>query len=140
MDPSTRDSGGVAHKITAIGSRSTTSANAFLDKLRGLDGVNAWGSQNGVLDGAKGYGSYDEVYADSVSNSLPGRSDRQSTLLERRVWPGQRADHRTCTGHISDDPERRRRVRWHAAHLPPRRGQGGAERRQARPLREAIYL
>ncbi|CAK9781188.1 NAD(P)-binding protein [Cutaneotrichosporon oleaginosum] len=72
IDPATRESD-VAHKIAAVGSRSVASAQKFIDRLQsnpspnqwGEVGWNAWGLEHGVLDGAKAYGSYDEVFADA---------------------------------------------------------------------------
>jgi predicted dehydrogenase len=49
-----RDTSDVAHKIVAIGSRSTESAKAFVDKM-------SLGSD------VKAYKSYDDVFADPVS-------------------------------------------------------------------------
>jgi hypothetical protein len=66
VDPTTRDAG-VAHKITAVGSRTVESAQKFIDKLKGSEGVYAWGVENGVLADAKPHGSYDGVFADEVS-------------------------------------------------------------------------
>lgn len=67
MDPSTRGTTDVRHELVAIGSRSTDSANAFIEKLKTLDEPFNWGLTNGVMDKVKGYGSYDEVYNDPVS-------------------------------------------------------------------------
>lgn len=52
LDPKTRDTHHVAHKIVAIGSRTVESAKAFVDKMS-LD------------TDVKTYGSYDEAFADS---------------------------------------------------------------------------
>lgn len=54
------------HKIVAVGSRSTESAEAFIQKLKESKDDSQWGVENGVLDGVKGYGSYEEVYNDPV--------------------------------------------------------------------------
>ena len=67
VDPSTRGTTDVRHELVAIGSRSTESANAFIEKLKALDEPFNWGLTNGVMDNVKGYGSYDEVYNDPVS-------------------------------------------------------------------------
>ena len=66
VNPSTRDAGDVSHKITAIGSRSKESAQAFLDKLSNLDKnlPCRWGVDNGHLKDCKAYASYQEVYDD----------------------------------------------------------------------------
>lgn len=68
VDPSTRDANDVSHKITAIGSRSTTSAQKFLDDLKSSPSSDpaSWGPEHGGLEGCKAYGSYEEVYADPV--------------------------------------------------------------------------
>lgn len=67
IDPTTREVKDVAHKIVAVGSRSVESAQKFVNKLKASEGDNAWGVKNGVLDNAKAYGTYDEVYSDPVS-------------------------------------------------------------------------
>jgi hypothetical protein len=67
VDPSTRDNTDIQHKLVAIGSRSTESANKFIEKLKALEEPYSWGVKNGVMDEVKGYGSYDEVYNASVS-------------------------------------------------------------------------
>jgi hypothetical protein len=67
VDPSTRDVSDISHKLVAVGSRSVESANNFIEKLKGFDDPFKWGLSNGVLDGAKGYGTYEEVYNDPVS-------------------------------------------------------------------------
>lgn len=51
----------------AIGSRTTESAQKFIEKLKALPEPYAWGVKNGVMDEVKGYGSYEEVYNASVS-------------------------------------------------------------------------
>jgi len=60
----------VKHKIVAVGSRSTESAEAFIQKLKESKDDSQWGVENGVLDGVKGYGSYEEVYNDPVRDFL----------------------------------------------------------------------
>lgn len=67
VDPSTRETTDIQHKLVAIGSRSTESANKFIEKLKALEDPYAWGVKNGVMDQVKGYGSYEEVYNASVS-------------------------------------------------------------------------
>lgn len=70
----------MSHKIAAVGSRSVESAQKFIVRLKanpspnqwGVDGSNQWGLENGVLDGVKACGSYDDVFADPVS--LPIRA------------------------------------------------------------------
>lgn len=64
VDPSTRGVTDVQHAITAVGSRSVPSAEAFIAKLRNAGGASAHGVANGALDRATPYGSYDEVFAD----------------------------------------------------------------------------
>jgi hypothetical protein len=71
VDPSTRDNTDIQHKLVAIGSRTTESANKFIEKLKALPEPYAWGVKNGVMDEIKGYGSYDEVYNASVSSTPP---------------------------------------------------------------------
>jgi hypothetical protein len=68
IDPSTRNASDVVHKITAIGSRTADSAEAFVAKLKsaGESGPEKWGLENGTLDGVKAYGTYEEVYNDPV--------------------------------------------------------------------------
>ena len=66
VDPSTREASDVLHKITAIGSRSTTSAQAFVDKIKSLPSPHDWGVKEGHMDNVKAYGSYEEVYNDPV--------------------------------------------------------------------------
>ena len=51
----------------AIGSRTTESAEKFIEKLKALPEPYAWGVKNGIMDDVKGYGSYEEVYNASVS-------------------------------------------------------------------------
>ncbi|THU86229.1 NAD(P)-binding protein [Dendrothele bispora CBS 962.96] len=53
VDPKTRDVHDVVHKVTAIGSRSVTKAQEFIDSVLESDKASA-----------KAYGSYAEVYAD----------------------------------------------------------------------------
>jgi hypothetical protein len=67
VDPSTRDAPDVLHKIVAVGSRSTESAESFIAKLKASEDASKWGVENGSLEGVKGYGSYEEVYNDPVS-------------------------------------------------------------------------
>jgi hypothetical protein len=57
----------VAHRITAIGSRSVASAQAFIDKLKAGKAPYDWAVNKGLLDDTKAYGSYEEVYNDPVS-------------------------------------------------------------------------
>nr|KIR47613.1 hypothetical protein I312_03381 [Cryptococcus bacillisporus CA1280] len=66
VDPATRNTKDVNHKIAAVGSRSVQSAQAFIDKLKeSSEGESwAWGVKNGVLDGVKARGNYEEVYND----------------------------------------------------------------------------
>ncbi|AAW43964.1 conserved hypothetical protein [Cryptococcus deneoformans JEC21] len=66
VDPASRNTKDVNHKITAVGSRSVQSAQAFIDKLKeSSEGKSwAWGVKNGVLDGVKPRGTYEEVYND----------------------------------------------------------------------------
>ncbi|WVQ80131.1 hypothetical protein IAT38_002232 [Cryptococcus sp. DSM 104549] len=65
VDPTTRNAPDIRHHLAAIGSRSVSSAQAFLDKLRnGAVGDFAWGVGEGALEGCKAYGSYEEVYND----------------------------------------------------------------------------
>ncbi|KAL1746832.1 hypothetical protein HDZ31DRAFT_80968 [Schizophyllum fasciatum] len=57
IDPKTRSVDDVAHKIVAVGSRSTTKAQEFIDaRINGDKSV-------------KAHGSYEEVFADPVSTS-----------------------------------------------------------------------
>lgn len=65
-DPADQDVSDVGHVITAIGSRSVGSAQAFVGKLKGLKGSSEWGIKNGKLDKAKAYGTYQEVFDDPV--------------------------------------------------------------------------
>jgi hypothetical protein len=67
VDPSTREVTDLAHRITAIGSRSVASAQAFIDKLKAGKAPFDWAVNNGLLDDTKAYGSYEEVYNDPVS-------------------------------------------------------------------------
>lgn len=82
----------VQHKLVAIGSRSTESANKFIEKLKALDEPYAWGVKNGVMDEVKGYGSYDEVYNAPVSTpsacSIP-----YTRLIDRTLM-------RSISGHL----------------------------------------
>ncbi|KIR28466.1 hypothetical protein I309_02771 [Cryptococcus deuterogattii LA55] len=66
VDPASRNTRDVNHKIAAVGSRSIQSAQAFIDKLKeSSEGKSwAWGVKNGVLDGVKARGTYEEVYND----------------------------------------------------------------------------
>ncbi|GFZ46901.1 hypothetical protein JCM24511_04121 [Saitozyma sp. JCM 24511] len=64
VDPSTREVTDVAHRITAIGSRSVASAQAFIDKLKAGKAPYDWAVNKGLLDDTKAYGSYEEVYND----------------------------------------------------------------------------
>lgn len=68
VDPSSRNTRDVNHKIAAVGSRSIQSAQAFIDQLMdSSEGKSwAWGVKNGVLDGVKARGTYEEVYNDPV--------------------------------------------------------------------------
>lgn len=70
VDPASRNTSDVNHKIAAVGSRSIQSAQAFIDKLKeNSKGESwAWGVKNGVLDGVKVRGTYKEVYNDPVRN------------------------------------------------------------------------
>lgn len=60
----TRDVSDVRHQIAAVGSRSVASAQAFIDKIKAAPGPSKWGVEHGGLDGAKAYGTYEEVYND----------------------------------------------------------------------------
>ncbi|ORX35584.1 hypothetical protein BD324DRAFT_630742 [Kockovaella imperatae] len=66
VNPATRDANDIEHRITAIGSRTKESAQAFLDKLNDLpqDEACRWGVDHGKLKDCKAYGSYQEVYDD----------------------------------------------------------------------------
>ncbi|KAH7914951.1 hypothetical protein BJ138DRAFT_241217 [Hygrophoropsis aurantiaca] len=58
VDPATRDTHDVAHKITAVGSRSVAKAQKFIDEfVKGDKSV-------------KAYGTYDEVYADKDVDAI----------------------------------------------------------------------
>ncbi len=72
VDPSTRDVSDVSHAITAVGSRSNESATKFVEALKAAqsDQSWSWGVKQGKVDHCKAYGTYAEVFADSVS-SLP---------------------------------------------------------------------
>ncbi|WRT65254.1 uncharacterized protein IL334_002197 [Kwoniella shivajii] len=72
VDPSTREVSDVAHKITAVGSRSTESAQKFIDGLKnaGKGDAWSWGVENGVLDQVKAHGTYDGVYQDSNVDAI----------------------------------------------------------------------
>jgi hypothetical protein len=92
VDPSTRDASDVSHKITAVGSRSTESAQKFIDKLKAFgDDKNhpsSWGVGHGVLEGVKAYATYEEVFADKVSqllHRLTGRIVRAPTADTTRM-------------------------------------------------------
>lgn len=71
VDPSTRDVTDVAHKITAVGSRSVESAEKFISNLKAYgdepDNASSWGVKQGLLNDVKGYATYEEVFADKVS-------------------------------------------------------------------------
>jgi len=54
LDPRARGTHDVAHKVTALGSRTIEGANAFLDKLHIIN----------VDESVKIYGNYAEVYND----------------------------------------------------------------------------
>lgn len=68
-----RDVEDVAHKLTAVGSRSTESAQRFIKELAGDDLT------------IKAYGSYDEVFADKVCFSLVAFKTRHK-LAYGRTW------------------------------------------------------
>ncbi|TFK26237.1 NAD(P)-binding protein [Coprinopsis marcescibilis] len=58
VDPKTRDTRDVAHKVVAVGSRTVESAQAFIDRLI---------PEN---DEVKAYGSYDGVFADETVQAV----------------------------------------------------------------------
>ncbi|KAK8864696.1 hypothetical protein IAR55_001948 [Kwoniella newhampshirensis] len=62
VDPSTRNATDIFHKITAIGSRSLSSAKTFLHDLEESTDRFKWGVENGSLEGCHTLGSYEEVY------------------------------------------------------------------------------
>ncbi|EIW65929.1 hypothetical protein TREMEDRAFT_35632 [Tremella mesenterica DSM 1558] len=64
VDPATRNVHDVKHKITAVGSRSVEPADKFIEGLKNSEGVHSWGLTSGVLDGVRGYGTYEEVFND----------------------------------------------------------------------------
>ncbi|OXB40179.1 hypothetical protein J007_00009, partial [Cryptococcus neoformans] len=66
VDPASRNTKDVKHRIVAVGSRSAQSAQAFINKLKESPEEKpwAWGVKNGVLDGVKARGTYEEVYND----------------------------------------------------------------------------
>jgi len=64
VDPNSRKVHDVEYRIVAVGSRSQRLAQAFIDKLKGAAGPSQWGVQHGVLDEAKAYGSYEQVFGD----------------------------------------------------------------------------
>lgn len=70
VDPASRNTKDVKHRIVAVGSRSAQSAQAFINKLKESPEEKpwAWGVKNGVLDGVKARGTYEEVYNDPVRN------------------------------------------------------------------------
>lgn len=70
VDPASRNTKDVKHRIAAVGSRSLQSAQSFINKLKeSSEGKSwAWGVKNGVLDGVKARGTYEEVYNDPVRN------------------------------------------------------------------------
>jgi len=70
VDPSTRGTEDIQHKLVAIGSRTVESANKFIEKLKALPEPYKWGVDNGVMAEIKGYGSYEEVYNASVGSFL----------------------------------------------------------------------
>jgi hypothetical protein len=78
----------VAHRITAIGSRSVASAQAFIDKLKAGKAPYDWAVGKGLLDDTKAYGSYEEVYNDPVSRSLRLCCSRKSTAVESKSQNG----------------------------------------------------
>lgn len=96
-NPALRNVADVAHKITAVGSRSVESAQKFIDRLKanpspnqwGVDGTNEWGLQNGVLDDVKACGSYADVFSDPVrpnsrlAQVADGRTSTRSTSARR---------------------------------------------------------
>ncbi|WVQ97546.1 hypothetical protein IAU59_004660 [Kwoniella sp. CBS 9459] len=67
VDPSSRGTSDVNHKVVAVGSRSVESAEKFVDHLKSATSEDSWswGVKNGLLDGVKAYGDYHDVYNDS---------------------------------------------------------------------------
>ncbi|KAK7449667.1 hypothetical protein VKT23_013141 [Stygiomarasmius scandens] len=60
VDPKTRDVHDVIHKVTAVGSRSVISAQAFVEALFG----------DNEISKPQAYGSYEEVYTDSEVDAV----------------------------------------------------------------------
>lgn len=115
VDPNTRDSGDIKHRIVAVGSRSVESAQAFIKKLQDLPETEAasWGVKQGLLDQAKGYASYEEVYNDPVS----GAGEEPEFTTERRCG-----------------------ICWYTAQLSLPKCQGCDPGRKECALRETVHI
>ncbi|WWD21849.1 hypothetical protein CI109_106337 [Kwoniella shandongensis] len=95
VDPSSREVSDVAHKISAVGSRSVESAQKFVDKFKATpeNESAAWGVKNGVLEGVKAVGTYQEVYNDpdvdviyvGTPHTLHHRNTKDALLAGKHV-------------------------------------------------------